>query len=540
MTNIISESFQGGSNGGTINLGNTAFNSLVEPGLTFSNTAVVSGEGSLAAHMVISGGHAQMKSTFTARNTVFFTIFLRPTTTPSANVVFLRAAGSGSTLGEVLFTTNQSIMIRNSGSVKIAETATSYIPLGAYIRVEWMLNTVTDKQQLRVFKGANVLGSTPDYDSGLISTTPVGQIDALTTGAINAATWDAYIDTFTADDAAWRDFSSGGIPLIRAANSVAPTDSSTTTAITVPATGVGGTVAVGDLAYLIFFGSTSAASQTAPAGWNPLITQPGVNAIAANVWSKVLTATDLASTITISHTNTAAYKRQLYLQIFSAAQVGAVKASVESVSRTGHTAPSANAIDARATVITAVGDRGSPGSTAWTLPSNLTLQQQLFGSGGGSVSSVIAVDDLVGTGSVGANLVTGTVSTSSAIMITLVVESDAIVILNNTVDSGADISVEPWSTLTRTATATGSPTSWSWTQVSPSTPSITFTVSNTATVTLIAPASIQPVTYVVRATASYATGPPASSDFNLSVYPATERFVRADGVEVPLRIMQDL
>lgn len=540
MAVILAESFESGTNGGTVTKALTAFNSLAEAGWTFSNAHVVSGQGALAGHVSVTAAHALLQATYTARTSLYVTMFLYPVSAPSVNVSILRAGGAGAALGEVQFTTGQTLTMRNSGFVKIAETPASFVPLGGYVRVEWMLNTTTDQQRLRVFKGANLLGTTPDYDSGLVTTTAVGSTDTVTVGPINAVTWEAYLDAFTVDDAAWVSFSgsgSGGTPLPRASNSVSLTDATTSTGVAVPASGAGGTVAAGDTAYLIFFGSTSAATQTGPSGWSHQTGQATAGLV-VDVWTKTLAAGDLGSTLTVTSTNTVAYKRQLHLVIFSAAQVGAVTSALATVAATGHQTPSATAVDPQALVLNAVADRGSPSSTAWTLPANLTLAQQLFGAGGGSVSSVTATDDLVGSGAVGSNTVTGTLSTATAAMVTAVVEP-ATAALGQTVNAGPDLTVEPWSAVSITATGTGTPTARAWTQVTPPLDQSALTLSgaSTATVTFTAPPAIVAVTYKLRATFTYAGGGvPPFDDVNVTVLPVTRRFVSSTGLEVPLRV----
>jgi hypothetical protein len=539
MVDFLAESFETGAPGGALHTTNTNFNSLVEPGWTFVNSPTVSGQGAQAAHVVTTAGHAQLKATFTAQAVIYATIFLRPNSAPSADVIAMRFAGGGSTLAELQFTSGQTLKMRNSGAIKIAETPANFAPLGSYLRAEWLLDTTVDKQQLRVFKGNNVLGTIPDYDSGLVATTAVGSADTVTLGVINSTTWDAYVDAVSLNATGWRSFGgTSDAPLLRASTSTPFADANTTTALTIPTSGVGGTVGVGDVAYIIFYGSTSLTTQTAPSDWVHLTGQPGTNGVCADVWAKTLTAADLASTVTLTHTNTVTYRRQAHLLIFSNAQVGDAKSTLESVVRTGHPALAANAVDQNATVINSVADRGSGASAAWTLPSNLTLLEQEFGTAGGSISSVSAYDDLVGSGSAGANTITGTISTNAAVMVTLVVEP-ASGAVPHTVSAGADITSEPWKPIVRRAVSSTAPASWTWTEINIPAGKTAMTLSGatTATVSFTTPADIASVTRTLQVSASFSDGSTVVDQFKVDIYPVTRRCWTTAGVEVPLRRM---
>jgi hypothetical protein len=253
--------------------------------------------------------------------------------------------------------------------------------------------------------------------------------------------------------------------------------------------------------------------------------------ICLDVWVKTLVAGDLGATVTVTSNNTLNYKRALEMFVFSGAQTGAAKSTLETTAGTAHLTPAVSAVDVGAWVLVGVADRASPGSQSWTLPGTLTSQAQFIGSGGGAVSGVTATGQPGVTGPVGQYTISGTVSTATAAMFAIVVEPSTATVANSA-SAGPDVQSEPRVPISRTATATGSPTSWAWT----ASPALTLTGASTATVSFTTPPSIAPVTYTLTVTATYASGPPAVDSFDVSVYPVTKRYFAVGGGEVPLRI----
>lgn len=372
--------------------------------------------------------------------------------------------------------------------------------------------------------GTNVATSTGSSDRALATEYQLTAAAGVQTAAATLPTSSTWAEAVAAYPASG---TSSGLAVRGSALATNSNTLATSLSVTMPTAAV-----AGDLAVLEFLGSDDTWTDTGPAGWT-LATTQGKNGITLKVWTKTVAGGDPGSAITVTSNNTSGYKRVLTVVVFSGAELGDVKSTTESTAGTSHTTPTVTAVDPTAWVLAGVADRASPGSQAWTLPAALTMQQENFGSGGGGVSTVSATASAVGSGTVGAYTITGTLSTATAVMWSMVIEP-AGTTTRNTVDAGQDVTSEPRVALTRTATATGSPTGWAWTQTAG--PTLTLSGAATATVSVTTPPNIAEQTYTLRATATYASGPAVSDDFKLTVFPVTKRFFAADGTEQPLRV----
>jgi hypothetical protein len=241
--------------------------------------------------------------------------------------------------------------------------------------------------------------------------------------------------------------------------------------------------------------------------------------------------------VTVTSNNTISFSRHLHLDAFTTGKVGDVSSNLAITSTAAHSTPSVVAVDPQAWVLNGCADRGSPSSSGFTLPANLTQRTlQVQTSGGGVVSSVTGTDDVVGSGSVGSNTITGTLATAKAAAWSVVIEPTTAV-SPLTVNAGPDVFVEPWRTLTITPTASVTPDSWSWVQLSPPGPDIVTgsTVDSNGTIHLTAPAATSLVQFTLRVVAHKAGSADAVDNVVVTVYPATRWFVTATGALVPIR-----
>lgn len=337
--------------------------------------------------------------------------------------------------------------------------------------------------------------------------------------------------------------SSTATAAFRASAQATNTGSGATTSVTIPTTGPGGAVAAGDKALLFFFDGGGNLTQTlTAAGWQALGSAVSTSNIGIRIWQKTIVAGDPGATLTVTSSvdGSTIYKRTMSLVIYSGSRVGNASAQLSTAAGTAHTAPGQASVSANAWVVNAFADRGSPGSSAIGLPGNLTSRLSFAHAGGAAVTSIIADDDLVGSGTVGANVGTGTLSTANAVQATVILEPGT---PNNpppTVNAGTDLTdVEPWSTFSAggadTYFGTATASSIVWTQTGGADLGVDLSTYTTATITLEAPATLYGTTVELTKTVTDSLGGVGVDIMQAVILPATERFVSAAGVEVPIR-----
>ena len=116
---------------------------------------------------------------------------------PSANHSLIAVRATTTLRAEVRLNTGRTLAMRNSASTAIYTTGA--LAANTWHRINWSYNTTTGKQQIQIFSGANVHGSTPDEDSGLVTTTSAGNVDRVAFGAINSTTVELFFDNFNLD-----------------------------------------------------------------------------------------------------------------------------------------------------------------------------------------------------------------------------------------------------------------------------------------------------------------------------------------------------
>lgn len=260
------------------------------------------------------------------------------------------------------------------------------------------------------------------------------------------------------------------------------------TASTTVAVGIPVSAQVNDLAVLAFAASETGLVHTlSAAGWTEHINADGggSSTLTTIIWSKLLIAGDLGTTLTVTSNNTGELRRTLDIALYSGAEVGQAAQAFETAPSAFHTSPSVTTVSADAWIVHFIADRGSPASAAFNLPSNVTQRQFYAHSGGASVSSSLDDDDLVGAGTRGADVYQGTISTQNASMVTLSLEPLSNVL---TANAGPNQTATAGDTVTLSGTATLGTGSYSyaWVQTAGS-PTVTLSSSTAQNPTFTVP-----------------------------------------------------
>lgn len=275
-------------------------------------------------------------------------------------------------------------------------------------------------------------------------------------------------------------------------DSAQATNATTTTTISIA---IPAAAQLNDLAVLAFVAGDYTFTHTLDAaGWTKQIDAPGsaTNNLAMIVWSKILTATDLGTTLTVTSSSSPPTKRTLDIVIYSGAQIGNTAHAYETIAGTTHITPAVTTVSSTAWIAQYVADRASPGSASFTYPSNLTQRQFFAHLSGGAPTSIYIDDDVVGSGAVGVHSYTGTVSTRNVSMATLAIEPYTPILAAN---AGSDATHASAATVVLSGGATGGSGSYSynWSQIGGSpavvlsgatTPSASFTAPTVATNTI--------------------------------------------------------
>jgi len=158
---LFAEDFEGGTNGANVTTGNTAFGGIGSPTPTFSNAEVLTGSLSMRTTGA-GGGNASPLPDWNAAPTKYFRAYIY--------VSAFVASGSRQIMSATTSTGRPRIYLNSSGYIEarltstLQATATAPLALG-WNRVEHRI-TGTTSHQVRVFAGANLHGTTPDWDSG--------------------------------------------------------------------------------------------------------------------------------------------------------------------------------------------------------------------------------------------------------------------------------------------------------------------------------------------------------------------------------------
>ena len=200
------ELFNTGPNGTTITTSNTSMTG-VDSGITFTSSAI--GEGSFAATGTTSGATKVMTRSFTAGPIQYIdAVFQLSTLATGSGPFYIMRVRSGSTVRASIrvedgsLGTAGTLRMRN-GTTATGTATTATVTAGQPFRVAWHLDNTAGTQELRLFTGANLWGSTPDAGGTSSGTFNTGTFDQMSLGYTLAATGTWIVDSLRIDAADW-------------------------------------------------------------------------------------------------------------------------------------------------------------------------------------------------------------------------------------------------------------------------------------------------------------------------------------------------
>ncbi|MFL6098639.1 MAG: PKD domain-containing protein [Actinomycetales bacterium] len=156
--------------------------------------------------------------------------------------------------------------------------------------------------------------------------------------------------------------------------------------VTVPST-----VQTGDV--MVLFQSISSTSLTAtdPAGWTPIATKSSGSGILTTAYTKVATASDAGSPVTVSWSGSGKVTMSVaaYSGVSPSAPVGAFATAVDG-SSSSHTTPTVTVPQVDSWVISYWTDKSTTAPTFWTSPGDVTVRATQLGGNTGSLSGLLA------------------------------------------------------------------------------------------------------------------------------------------------------
>lgn len=311
----------------------------------------------------------------------------------------------------------------------------------------------------------------------------------------------------------------------------------------IPTSGNGGTVAVGDIGILKVGSANDTVTLTTPTGWT-LVSGPDTASTLARGWLfvKTFASGDIGGSIALTFSTAIRWNAQLTI-VSGGTVTGMLSgAVVETASNTSAAIPTISSVPAGAFFDVAFVRRfGGSGAPDVTLVSGYQQGSAARAATNFANTPELSTEDmykLVGSaGTYGGE--TATVNKNS-VGVDYAVAIPAVAGGTNTAptaSAGADLtSVEPYSTVTLVGTDTdaeGNVTTRAWTQVTG--PAATITDSGTGTATVKLAGSIAARTDTFRYTVTDAGGLSSTDDMTIAVLPVTER-AAIGGVVVPMEI----
>jgi hypothetical protein len=214
----LSETFEAGTNGASITAGNSVFDTLpgAEPGVFTSQFY----QGTLAGRFATATATRNHRASYSPARAIteigFFLLVKGRPSAASTNATILATYGTGGTLiaSQIQLSTNGSLRLRDNVTVR---SVSPILTLENWYRVCWRTEPggdgTTGGHRLRLWWGANILGATPDYDSGfVVSTSQAGlaSSDQLVVWRPTEAGVDFLLDYILADGLIQPDMSGAG------------------------------------------------------------------------------------------------------------------------------------------------------------------------------------------------------------------------------------------------------------------------------------------------------------------------------------------
>lgn len=209
MATLFSYDFESGLPSGTaMTTANSPFAGLVQAGWTFSNAHLLaSGGGTLNGRCAPTAATSFANvpnNSWAGKPVQYLRTYLYAEALPAARIaIYTPRDSAGGLLAELRLGPNGEIQLRNSATTQVAVSPDGVIAAGTHCRIEHSYNNTAGTQQVKVFSGANVHGSTPDYDSGAIATVAAGLATSFQIGVLNATTAVLHFDDIAVDDANW-------------------------------------------------------------------------------------------------------------------------------------------------------------------------------------------------------------------------------------------------------------------------------------------------------------------------------------------------
>lgn len=201
MASLFSTDFETGTIGAALANGSSGWTTAMG---TVKPTYIASSRGTIAMRAA-SGGTADFPSVVrefgALRSVAAIRCYLKMSTAVTFYALQLQTEAALRAILQI--NSNGSIRMRsNSASLGAAAVGTGAINSSTWTRVEWLVTATT--QQCRLFTGANVEGSTADFDTGEIAWTPAGTFDRLAAGVVSTtASVTLDVDDFAVDDTTW-------------------------------------------------------------------------------------------------------------------------------------------------------------------------------------------------------------------------------------------------------------------------------------------------------------------------------------------------
>lgn len=190
---LISEPFEGGTNGANIATSNSTvvLTSGVVP--TFTSTAI---EGTLAAAFNPAGSYSQLQFAHDSVASAWYSMYLRIPALPEANsyiAAFYDGPGLGANkLGDVRINVNGTVSVRNNNTAVITSTVALTPNVWHRLAVRVTPNAANGLE-LKLYIGANRHGTTPDY-VGTANSTRDFLVAYLYAGVTSASTMQLFVD----------------------------------------------------------------------------------------------------------------------------------------------------------------------------------------------------------------------------------------------------------------------------------------------------------------------------------------------------------
>lgn len=196
MALLTSEDFEGGTDGATVNSTNSIFTTAFGTTVTFDDTQSVTGNLSMLVDTTSSASMVGVE--YGAHVVTYWRMYLHLDALPAANTYVMAMHASGTKQMDVRVTPTGAVTVRD-GNVAVWTSATT-VAAGEWFRMEGVCDSTAGAQQVRLFTGANVHGTTPDVTSGDVAYSGTAITNG-TAGASNSTTAKFWIDDYAVDDA---------------------------------------------------------------------------------------------------------------------------------------------------------------------------------------------------------------------------------------------------------------------------------------------------------------------------------------------------